>query len=379
MSDTFSIRTVSCRLRVDPATDTALRETQAAFNAAATYCAQVAWEQGITNKNTLHHIVYGATRAQFELGAQLACCARDKAAEAVRASRQHNNATCPTFRPDSSIRYDARTYRLMERDQVSLNTLHGRVVAQLDLGDFQRRYLYDLTWAIGGAELIRKHNVWYLCITQSKRLPEPDEPVGVIGVDFGIVNLATSSDGETYSGGLVDRVRERYHLRRQRLQVVGTKSAKRRLKRNSGKERRFQKNVNHVISKCLVHKAAETCKALVLEDLTHIRKRTKATVQHGQRRRHSSWAFAQLRMFVAYKAALAGVRVIIVDPRNTSRTCSRCGYCDKHNRKSQSSFLCLNCGFVAAADVNAAVNIERAAVNQPMAARAMPVAASHLL
>jgi putative transposase len=148
MRDTFATRTVCCKLRVDPATDTALRATQAAFNAAASYCASVAWEQGITNKNTLHHIVYGATRAQFGLGAQLACCARDKAAEAVRASRQHANATCPTFRDTSSIRYDARTYRLMERDHVSLNTLSGRVIAELDLGNFQRGYVVSLRHAI---------------------------------------------------------------------------------------------------------------------------------------------------------------------------------------------------------------------------------------
>lgn len=371
VSDTFSTRTVCCKLQVDPATDTALRATQAAFNAAAGYCASVAWEQGITNKTTLHHVVYGATRAQFGLGAQLACCARDKAAEAVRASRQHPNATCPTFRSDGSIRYDARTYRLMERDQVSLNTLRGRVIAQLDLGDFQRRCLNDVTWAIGGAEVIRTRNVWYLCIAQSKQVPEPDEPLGVLGVDLGIVNLATDSDGEPFSGEQVDRVRARYHTRRQRLQAVGTKSAKRRLKQNSGKERRFQKNVNHVISKRLVTKAADTCKALALEDLTHIRSRAQATVRHGQRRRHSAWAFRQLRQFVAYKAALAGVRVIVVDPRNTSRTCSACGFCDKQNRTSQSSFDCRTCGFVAAADWNAAVNIAyRAVVNLPMVARA---------
>ncbi len=76
VNDIVSTRTVCCKLRLDSATDTALRETQAAFNAAASYCASVAWEQGITNKNTLHHMVYGATRAQFGLGAQLACCAR---------------------------------------------------------------------------------------------------------------------------------------------------------------------------------------------------------------------------------------------------------------------------------------------------------------
>jgi hypothetical protein len=54
--------------------------------------------------------------------------------------------TCPTFRDDSSIRYDVRTYRLMRLDQVSLYTLSGRVIGQLELGDFQRRTLYDRSW-----------------------------------------------------------------------------------------------------------------------------------------------------------------------------------------------------------------------------------------
>ena len=366
MTDIVSTRTVCCKLRVDTAADTALCTTQAAFNAAATYCATVAWEQNITNKNTLHHVVYGATRAQFGLGAQLACCARDKAAEAVRAARSNHRASCPSFQDDGSIRYDARTYRLMPLDRVSLNTLTGRVSCQLDLGDFQRQSLYDLTWKIGGAELIRRANVWYLCLTQSKRLPGPDDPLGVLGVDLGIVNLATDSDGETFSGAQVEKVRNRYHLRRQRLQAAGTKNSKRRLRKLSGKERRFQKTTNHVISKRLIAKAAEGCKALALEDLTQIRQRV--TVRHSQRRRHSNWAFRQLREYISYKATLRGVAVVLVDPRNTSRTCSACGFCDKRNRKTQSHFQCLSCGFVAVADVNAAVNIaDRAVVNLPMA------------
>ncbi len=133
--------------------DVALHKTAHAFNAAASYCAKVAWEQHVTNKNKLHRIVYGQTRIQFGLGAQLACCARDKAAEAVRATRTNGIDTCPTFAPDGSIRYDARTCHLISRDRVSLNTICGRVITQLVLGDYQRRQLYDLTWEIGGAEL----------------------------------------------------------------------------------------------------------------------------------------------------------------------------------------------------------------------------------
>lgn len=134
LTTSLSTRTICCKVQLDNAADGALRQTQRAFNQAATYCASVAWAQGPTNTNTLHKLVYGPTRACYGLGAQLACCARDKAAEAVRRARQDKRATCPTFRDASSIRYDARTYRLKSLDRVSLNIVQGRVVGQLVLG-----------------------------------------------------------------------------------------------------------------------------------------------------------------------------------------------------------------------------------------------------
>ena len=83
----------------------------------------------------------------------------------------------------------------------------------------------------------------------------------------------------------------------------------------------------------------------------------------------SSWAFYQLRQFIEYKARAAGVQVIYVDPRNTSRTCSKCGHVDKKSRKDQEHFVCTACGHALNADINAALNIARrgAAVNQPYA------------
>jgi putative transposase len=209
-------------------------------------------------------------------------------------------------------------------------------------------------------------------VTQSRDTPEIEpetEPAGgTLGVDLGIVNRATDSEGEHFTGAQVLAVRARYHLRRQRLQKVGTKNATRRLRQRRRRESRFQKDTNHHISKKLVQKAAASRRALALEDLSGIRART--TVRHEQRDARHSWAFFQLRQFVAYKAAWAGVAVHLVDPRNTSRTCSRCGHCEKANRKSQAEFLCQRCGFATNADVNAAINISRkqwAAVNQPLA------------
>jgi putative transposase len=368
MMYTVSTRTICCKLALDPAALGALSATAAAFNAAATYCASVAWRERITNKNKLHHIVYGATRTLYRLGAQLACCARDKATEAVRAAQANASETCPTFAPDSSIRLDVHTYRLLSLEQVSLYTLTGRVIGHLVLGDYQRRHLYDTSWKIGGAELVQRDGQFFLHITQTKVDPAPDQPTGFVGVDLGIVNLAADSDGETYSGGQVQQVRERRFRHRRSLQRANTRRARWRLRRIARREHRFQKHVNHCISKALVQKASTTRKALALEELSHIRER--APVRREQRRARHSWAFRQLRAFVAYKAQRAGVLLVVVDPRNTSRTCAVCGHCERANRVAQAHFRCLHCGHNAAADTNAAVNIaHRAEVNQPIVLR----------
>ena len=363
-------RTICIKVDVD-GHEASLATTMRAFNAAASWSAQVCWAEGITNTNTAHHRVYGETRARFGLGAQLAVCARAKAVEALKAVKARHRETCPTFGPRGSVRYDARTYHLMSLDRVSLNTLGGRIVCRLLLGTRQHEMLVDPTWKIGGADLVWRGGIYYLHVTQSREAPEEAATSDVLGVDLGIVNLATDSDGQSFSGAQVKRVRTRYHTRRQRLQKVNTKNAKRRLKKNAGKERRFQKDTNHCISKALVKKAAVSCKALALEDLSGIRERV--TVRHEQRYERHSWAFFQLRQFLTYKAAGAGVPVALVDPRNTSRTCSACGHCEKANRRSQAEFSCRRCGLEMNADHNAAINISRkepywAAVNRPLAA-----------
>ncbi|MEV4749692.1 transposase, partial [Streptosporangium sp. NPDC049248] len=186
----------------------------------------------------------------------------------------------------------------------------------------------------------------------------PDE---WLGVDLGIVNLATDSTGEAHTGKGVRAVRRRNVRLRARLQAKGTKSAKRLLKARRRKESRFARNTNHVISKHLVGKAKDTRTGIALEDLEGIRERV--TVHKARRADLHSWAFHQLRTFVTYKAAIAGVPVRLVDPRNTSRTCHRCGHCDKRNRPNRDDFTCLGCGFAGPADHNAAINIGRRAVS----------------
>ena len=94
--------------------------------------------------------------------------------------------------------------------------------------------------------------------------------------------------------------------------------------------------------------------------------RDRVTLGASQRDNLHSWGFAQLRAFLEYKAKRAGVPMVTVDPRNTSRTCPVCGNVDKANRKTQSVFLCVSCGHAGHADHIAARNISgRALVSAP--------------
>ncbi|MGC9293849.1 MAG: RNA-guided endonuclease InsQ/TnpB family protein, partial [Thermoplasmata archaeon] len=210
------------------------------------------------------------------------------------------------------------------------------------------------------------------------------ETKDVIGVDMGIENIAVDSTGKYYSGDKVNEVREHYADLRSRLQSRGTRSAKRHLRKLSGKENSFVRNTNHVISKEIVQRAKGTSSAIAVENLKGIRMRT--TVRKGNRYVHNSWAFYQLRSFIEYKAREVGIPVIAIEPRNTSRECPVCHTTDRRNRTERSHFRCVSCEFEGEADFVASLNIRnRAAVSQPIVAGAifghstLPAASSEAL
>jgi len=172
--------------------------------------------------------------------------------------------------------------------------------------------------------------------------------------------LLTDNDGITYSGKQIDDIREKTNILCTNLQKAGTKSAKRHLKKLSGKESRFHKDVNHCISKNIVTKAKDTRQMIALEDLKGIRK--SVTVRKAQRSRIHSWAFYQLRSFIEYKAALVGIPVILVNPRGTSHICPECKHNERANRPNRDTFRCVQCNFSGDADHIAAINIAARAV-----------------
>ncbi len=348
-------------LKLAPTTEQAkaLLDTMHTFNAACNYIAEQAFESQVANKFELQKMTYGELRTTYHLPAQLAIRAISKTTDVYK----RDKSIKPTFRPEGAIVYDERVMSFKGLNTVSLLTLSGRVLVPFRIGSYQQSRMDSIK---GQADLIYRKGMFYLAVTLEVPEPMPNTPDGTLGVDLGIVNLATDSEGESFSGEAVEKNRKRNHALRQRLQKRGTKSARRHLGKLSGREARFKRDTNHVISKRIVQKAKANGQGIAIEELRHIRKRTDSTVRRSQRSRHSSWAFGQLRFFLSYKATLAGVPLRTVDPAYTSRTCSICGHCEKANRKSQAAFCCVNCGHTENADRNAAINISRAAVMQPI-------------
>lgn len=335
----------------------ALLATMQAFNAAASYAAEVGFRDHVFTQASIHKRCYRQLRNRFGLSAQMAVRAIGKAVEAFRRDKKR----CPAFKPEGAVTYDERMLGWKGPAHVSVLTLQGRQRLAIVYGEYQAGYLKHLK---GQVDLVYRGGTFYLYATIEVPEETPMQPTRFLGVDLGIANIATDSDGTSYTGDPIERARQRCAIHRKTYQATGTKSAKRRLKQLAGTQARFQRWVNHTLSKRLVAYAKDTQAALVFEDLTNISSRI--TVRKTQRSKQHNWSFRQLRAFLVYKAQRTGIALVCVDPRNTSRTCHRCGYVDQKNRRSQAVFSCLRCGYCAHADVNAAKNLAtRAAVTRP--------------
>lgn len=351
--------TAKILLKATPEQSDALKRTMQMANAACDWLSNVAWDSRIFNRFALQKSAYHECREIFSaLSSQLTihCCRKVADAYAI------DKLTKREFRPHGAIPYDARILSLkIDKSLASIWSVDGRLSIEFACGERQRELLKG-KW--GESDLCLLDGRFYLFIACSIEEAKPIDVKDFLGVDVGVVNIATDSDGQEFSGKEVERKRRVYANRRQRLQRKGTKSAKRKLRQLKRGQSRYQKNENHRISKTIVCKAKDTGRGISIEDLGGIRER--ATFRRSQRTRMANWAFSDLRLKIEYKAKRDGVPVRAIDPRNTSKTCSQCGHCEKGNRKSQSSFVCKSCGHAENADVNAARNIRaKATIRKP--------------
>ncbi|MCW3099646.1 MAG: transposase [Chthonomonadaceae bacterium] len=343
--------TTLVKLHTSPEEHAALTEILRTCNATCDRISRIAFEHKTFRKFDLHHLTYHNIRGETDLAAGHVVCAIAKVANAYK----QGTDVLRTFDPTGGIEFNKDTLAWkVEAQTVSVNTVRGRLKLRFLCSARQKELLRGKR---GQADLLLRKGQFYLSVAVTILEETPFLPEGVIGIDLGMIQIATDSEGHQYSGEPVKKVRKKCRRLRKLLQPRKTRSARKHLQKAGKRESRFVKDVNHCISKNLVQLALDRQKALACEDLTGIRGRGNS-FNRAMRTELNSWAFHQLKLFLAYKCQRAGVTLIEVDPRYSSQTCSGCGHCERGNRKSQEWFECLQCGLKLNADVNAALNLK---------------------
>jgi IS605 OrfB family transposase len=280
MSQTIS---VSCKLQVPVKLRQEIDQTLQAFADGCNQILQVSKDQKIRNTTKLHHATYYDVRAKTGLKANHVCQAIRRVIGAVTAQKQVHE-----FRP-TSMSLDARTFTYNEAKQfVSMTLLSGRIKLPLSIGNYQLALLKGRS-PTSAVLCKRRNGNYYIQIQVDIPTQPPNKTPKVMGVDVGRKDIAHTSTGMSWSGEQVQKVRDHFQKVRSSVQSKCTRGAKKLLKRLSGRERRFQTNINHAISRQLVNEAQRIDASIAFEDLTGIRQRTK--VRKTQRRQHHSWAF----------------------------------------------------------------------------------------
>lgn len=359
-------RTVPVKLDLSDSDASLLHETIHQFQWAANYVVQHARnDDGYieTSKDKLNSRTYEDVRRETDLHANLVQAARSCAAEALKSVvakwKRGKYASLPHF-TSLFLDYDKRS-ATFHHDHASLATIGGRITAEYVLPGEDRdtphsSYLLSDKYETTGATLHYRETTdeFYLHVSTKADVdePEPRENGTVLGVDLGVENIAVTSTGEFWSASELDHWHREYEKRRASLQQCGSRYAHEIVHAVGRKEMGRFEQLLHCVANELVDEADEHgCSHIAFEDLTDIREQMP-----GAKRLHE-WAFYRLFTYVEYKAEERGIVVRQVNPANTSRRCSSCGFTHGDNRPSQDTFNCQKCGYANHADYNAAKNI----------------------
>jgi IS605 OrfB family transposase len=356
------VRTV--KLKLDMPLDTA-RRTISAWTDACNAVSRIAFDNGcLSNAIRLQALAYEVAKASG-LSAQVAVsCIRHVASKYAAARSNKHILTAPAqFRAQAVILQGGQRGRdvSLRTSGLSVWTVDGRVKAVPFSGP---PGLADKLagWTLGDGRLSIVGKTVFLTLSFKSEIEDRIAPNdAVVGVDRGINVLACATDGKRHwmrRGSHTKHIRDRYLHVRSSLQREKakrqTRSIAKALKRLSGREARFMRAVNHEVSKSVVSFADHAgCPVIAVEQLDGIRGHR---LRKKVRREVQRWAYGQLAFFIGYKAAERGMTVIEVDPRGTSKGCSRCGHAEAANRKRH-QFECKGCGHRLHSDLNAAHNI----------------------
>jgi len=316
----------------------------------------------ISSFKHLQTLVYADLRANFGLKSQMACNVCSVVAGSYASMKSNGEKTLAIYKkPKLQYSYN-RDYSFLKTGLVSIATTQDRIKLPF-VAKGQEQFL-DGSWKYGTATLVKKKGKYYLHVAVKKEFSVCDdkEIINVVGADVGMNYLITavnSEDKSLFIGGRYTKNKKAQFKRtRKSLQQRQTASSRKRLKRIGNRENRWQQDLNHKVAKALVQFSGKNS-LIVIEDLTGIRLATER-VKRKDRYYSVSWAFADLRSKIEYKAKLSGVQVIAVDPKYTSQKCPKCGHTERANRnKKTHTFCCKSCGYASNDDRIGAINLRQ--------------------
>ena len=199
---------------------------------------------------------------------------------------------------------------------------------------------------------------WFACFSvEHEDFPKPPLKDGsFVGIDVGLESFATLSNGEKITNPRFFREEERELVRVQRKLSKAPKGAPERKKALKVVQRVHERiaNKRYDFSHQVSHNLVKQYGLIAFEDLN-----IKGMVHnHNLAKSIAYVAWNMLVMLTSYKAESAGSMVVLADPRNTSKMCSRCGILVEKSL-SDRAHNCSHCGLSMDRDQNAAINILR--------------------
>ena len=377
---------ITLKLRVALAAEEAqlLQETMRQFTLGCQLVSQYVFDRGfVLDQYALHAALYHQLRADIGLKAQMAqsvirhVVANYKTVQTQMKSKPYafkdrytgQWTRCPRdltwlrqplhYRKPQLQLVRNRDWSWLRDGRLSINTLAKRIRVTPYLHGFEQYLTPD--WQLGVATVVRTGDHYFLHIAATREVASVDraQVKDIVGIDRGLRFVLVSHNGAGQTtfvpGKAIADKRAKYHRTRQDLQRKNTKSAKRCLRRLSGRENRWMSDVNHRLSKTLVSQVSPNT-LFVVEELTGIRQQLGR--QALTRRELHSWSFFELEQSLRYKAALAGHAVIAVSAQYTSQRCPKCGRIDKNQRNQKNhTYHCVSCGYQSNDDRIAAMNL----------------------
>lgn len=394
-------RTMKLHIHLNERDAGAMRDLTETYRQACNYVSQYIFDNGFKlSVITLHKKLYYKIRETFNMKAQLTqSCIKTVVARYKTTAEQLKENPCrykdeagkwhsiprtlewrwePILfsRPQADFVY-GRDYSFIQDRKtgstvLSLNNPGGkRIHAAFDVPACFEKYFGRTedgkpVWKFGTAKLVTLCGEWYFHIsvtTEVENTFDRSDPKYIVGMDRGLRFLSVPYDEHEgtkfFSGKDILSKKEAFQNTRSELQAKGTKSAKRALKRISGRENRWMTDVNHQLSKTLVRMYGADA-LFVIEDLTGVSFNEKNLSSRGKegRRQLRGWAFYQLEQFLLYKVQETDSFVLKVQADYTSQRCPKCGKIRKENRNLKTHEYKCDCGFCSNDDRASSMNLE---------------------